>query len=67
MDADKCKGCHSYDNIDGKCWAISYGCGFIGMESIDCPCANCLVKIMCNWACDDLIKVREEVHNKRTY
>lgn len=61
VEPDTCIGCRSYDSFDGKCWVIVDRLGLIKAGRVDCPCANCLVKIMCNRACNDLERMKWEI------
>jgi len=55
IDMDKlCKGCtihetHIYNSYYNKC-------GGYTIKDIGCPCINCLVKVMCTKACEELYK-----------
>ena len=55
------KGCKCYEE-DGDVW-----CGlFDYLDSIneECPCMNCLVKIMCEMYCDKYMKAISNIVNK---
>jgi hypothetical protein len=45
---DTCKGCITHDDelADYKCYWDSHN------KDGSCPCSKCLVKVMCNVACD---------------
>ncbi len=43
---NECDGCRTYQNFQhGKC---------ADTKIEHCPCRNCLVKVMCDWACNKL-------------
>ena len=50
----KCKGCRTYDYVlelhKGSCLA---GVTPHLSETEQCPCITCIIKVMCNKACDD--------------
>jgi len=67
---DQCKGCLSNRHDDP--------CGFSDdSDSGSCPCTTCLVKVMCNYVCDELSKyslensksflLRYSSYNDKTY
>lgn len=43
---NKCEGCVTYESFQYS------KCADTKIEL--CPCQNCLVKVMCRWACDYL-------------
>ena len=65
---NECKGCRMYDSVKLEC-KINIITNISATEH--CPCINCLVKGMCNSACEDFknysrISYRDsrELHNK---
>ena len=60
-----CKGCLSMDPSDLKlpCIYMSY---FKTNQNGKCPCSNCLVKVVCEEACEDLMQLAKEIRTKRT-
>ena len=53
MESD-CEGCLTYRNFQyNKC---------VDTKIERCPCRNCLVKVVCEWACDKLRMHREDRH-----
>lgn len=52
----RCEGCNDYK-----------GCPFhmLGSVAINtCPCADCVVKVMCDTACEKLDKHYQETYNQ---
>lgn len=49
----KCVGCKRYN--DGKSYCEIF-CS-INRAVLECPCKNCVVKVMCSSPCDDYIKL----------
>jgi len=57
----RCKGCVAYDNLESKSCKI-----YISGKSKECPCITCIVKVMCNKACEPYYHLRRIV-NKQLY
>ena len=56
---ENCKGCR-YAKV--KYVIVTVVCVFARRQSEEtCPCATCLVKIMCTRNCDKRVKKREEL------
>lgn len=47
MDIKDCEGCQTRINSDECIWFH---------ESLECPCASCLIKVMCSFKCEVLDK-----------
>ena len=45
--SDHCKGCKTYNEHTNKCVAF-----FPNLKG-ECPCSNCLVKMICNYGCNN--------------
>ncbi len=60
MIPEQCKGCKCTTN-NGNCLALFNGRGFIKAGSVECPCTECLVKVMCREACCDLKALKGEI------
>lgn len=56
MKHESCEGCRTNEIMD-KCSYLN--------DSLDCPCATCLVKGMCNQECDLLEKHIDNVCKER--
>ena len=50
-----CKGCYTYEQYKKN---PKYGveCAGYKIRDKNCPCMNCLIKVMCLKACDELEK-----------
>ena len=61
---DRCKGCKMNEG------GINAICPVVTMITIygltnDCPCADCLVKVMCLDTCDKRVKYYGNLYNQR--
>ena len=57
---ESCKGCKCYED-EGITW-----CGiFDYLDNEECPCMNCLVKVMCEMFCDKHMIISNKVKAKR--
>jgi len=58
---EQCEGCVSYLTAENsiRIHTFSTGiyafrtCGYNGVNNGQCPCTQCIVKVMCNDMCDD--------------
>jgi hypothetical protein len=55
MSKEKCKGCH----------AGPRHCVFSDNIPNDCPCQECLVKVVCKNTCDEFDIKYEEIKNRK--
>jgi len=57
---NSCKGCSSMnsDDLELPCIYLSY---FKTNQNGECPCSNCLVKVVCEEACEDLTQLAKEI------
>jgi hypothetical protein len=53
MNTENCEGCLT-NNTTNKCLWFN--------KSLDCPCAFCLIKVMCKCSCDLLRKHTNKVY-----
>ena len=59
-----CKGCFTMRNEDGS----ERFCGnHVNNGKGECPCTNCLIKPMCNSACDDYDKFDSDIRYPSEY
>ncbi len=51
---DDCKGCLSLVKKIGECRCTRFGIANIP----DCPCMNCILKVMCTKECNDFLNAK---------
>jgi len=52
---EHCEGCVSYLIAENRISTAAYAfrtCGYNGVNNGQCPCTQCIVKVMCNDMCD---------------
>lgn len=57
---EHCKGCRSL-SADGKCWGVLGKSKAVDVFRIECPCRECLIKIMCGTICEQYAQLRREL------
>jgi hypothetical protein len=53
---EHCKSCLTYNEYSDKCGILI--ASELNLKG-DCPCTNCLIKVMCNKGCDDYNNFKE--------
>jgi hypothetical protein len=67
MEISDCKGCRSRQFKDNKVRTYSYEQKLKAVANLPiCPCATCIVKVMCNAACREystyMTKIDKDMH-----
>ena len=65
INEENCKGCKSYELIDNGDIRVCSECDIL--DNKECPCINCLVKVMCTNFCSHYLKAIRLKGSKGVY